>query len=244
MCWPAGRPARIDHARLGDQDVRRLRVPPGGDVGLGRRDLLEACRPGAACQARRARLVRPRHRAGQGEVDLAHPGAVAEPAQRAPVPGRQPVAGHATAAPAARRRAARPGRAAARPSERTQRAGLDAARPRRSRAAAIAPVIRALPPSATGQPTPWASAISIRPTAPVGGGASGIMPCAATPASSARPSSVRNRRATPAADRSAVQRRTRPARGTPARGGRRIGDSTRSARSGRSRGPAGRSRPR
>ncbi len=60
----------------------------------------------------------------------------------------------------------------------------------------MAPVIRALPPSATGQPTAWASAVSIRPTAPVGTARSGIMACAAAPANRARASGVRNRRAT------------------------------------------------
>jgi hypothetical protein len=91
----------------------------------------------------------------------------------------------------------------------------------------MASVMRALPPSATGQPTPCASAISIIPTAPVGGAVNGIIPCAATPANSARASGVQNRRATPAADLSPLS----PNTAIPADrrdGGRRIGDKSRS----------------
>ena len=54
----------------------------------------------------------------------------------------------------------------------------------------MAPVIRALPPSATGQPAAWARAVSISPTAPVGTARSGIMACAAAPANRARASGV------------------------------------------------------
>ena len=105
----------------------------------------------------------------------------------------------------------------------------------------MAPVIRALPPSATGQPVVWARAVSISPTAPVGTARSGIMACAAAPANRARASGVANRRATPAADRSPLI----PNTASPAdrrAGGRRIGDSSSSARSAPSRatGPSSR----
>ena len=63
-------------------------------------------------------------------------------------------------------------------------------------AAAIASVIRALPPATTGQPTACASPISISPTPAVGTAVSGIMACAAAPAMIARASSVCQRLAT------------------------------------------------
>jgi hypothetical protein len=91
---PARRGAgRIGDARLDDEHVGTLRVLARRDLGLGRRDLLEG--PAQVQRAGPAAvLVRPGHRAGQREVDLADPGAVAEPAQRRAVPGRQPGAGH------------------------------------------------------------------------------------------------------------------------------------------------------
>ena len=52
----------------------------------------------------------------------------------------------------------------------------------------------ALPPSTTGQPTPWPSAVSRRPKADVNGAVSGSMACAAAPARRARPASVVKRR--------------------------------------------------
>ena len=105
----------------------------------------------------------------------------------------------------------------------------------------MASVIRALPPTATGQPTAWARPVSMRPTAPVGGAVSGIMPCAAAPANRARASGVRKRRATPAAERNPFI----PNTASPAfrcAGGRRIGDSSRSVRAAQSRasGPSSR----
>ena len=90
---PAGRGAgRIGDARLDHEHVRVLRVLARGHFGLGRGDLLEgSAQVQGAGPA--AVLVGPRHRAGQGEVHLADPGAVAEPAQRGAVPAGQLVAG-------------------------------------------------------------------------------------------------------------------------------------------------------
>ncbi len=48
----------------------------------------------------------------------------------------------------------------------------------------------ALPPSTTGQPTPWPSAASSSPNDAVSGALSGCIEWAAAPASSARPASV------------------------------------------------------
>jgi hypothetical protein len=91
---PARRGAgRVGGPRLDHEHVGALRVLAGRDFGLGRGDLLEGPaqvqRPGAA-----AVLVRPGHRAGQREVHLADPGAVAVPAQRGAVAGREAVARH------------------------------------------------------------------------------------------------------------------------------------------------------
>ena len=63
-----------------------------------------------------------------------------------------------------------------------------------STASAIASVIRALPPATTGQPTPCASTISMRPMPPVGTAVSGIMEWAAAPPMIARASGVCQRR--------------------------------------------------
>ena len=54
--------------------------------------------------------------------------------------------------------------------------------PRRRTSAASPWVMAALPPSTTGQPTPWPSAVSRRPKADVNGAVSGSMECAAAPA--------------------------------------------------------------
>ena len=70
-----------------------------------------------------------------------------------------------------------------------------------STASAIASVIRALPPSITGQPTPCASTISMRPMPPVGTAVSGSMEWAAAPAMIARASGVRQRRTSAEAGR-------------------------------------------
>ena len=70
-------------------------------------------------------------------------------------------------------------------------------------AAAIASVIRALPPATTGQPTACASPISISPMPAVGTAVSGIMACAAVPARIARASSVSHRLARTEAGRMA-----------------------------------------
>jgi hypothetical protein len=87
-----GGAGRVGDPGLDDQDVRALGVLARGDFGLGLCDLLEG-----PAQVQRAGLtavlVRPRHRAGQREVHLADPGAVAEPLQGLAVPGRQAVAG-------------------------------------------------------------------------------------------------------------------------------------------------------
>ena len=56
-------------------------------------------------------------------------------------------------------------------------------------------VMAALPPSTTGQPAPWPSAVRSSPKADVNGAVSGSMECAAAPASSARAASVLKRRA-------------------------------------------------
>ena len=85
-------PGRIGHAGLDDQHVRVLRVPARGHLGLGGGHLL--IRPAQVQGAGPAAvLVGPGHRPGQGEVDLADAGVVAEPAQRGPVPAGQPVTG-------------------------------------------------------------------------------------------------------------------------------------------------------
>ena len=55
-------------------------------------------------------------------------------------------------------------------------------------------MIRALPPSTTGQPTACAVIRNSRPKALVSGAVSGSMACAPAPASSARASGPRNRR--------------------------------------------------
>ena len=227
-CPPSTRPARGSRptACAGPPGARLGSATPGwvtrtyGASGcrpaatsrLGRRDLLERAtevqRAGPA-----ARLVRPRHRAGQGEVDLAHPGAVAEPAQRVPRTGR--AAGHRPwpAAPAARRRAARPGPGAGR------RASAPSGRSRWPRPPPA-------PPSAMRVGDPGAAALDHRPAGPVGQARCSMMPTApvgglaqrqhrrARPRRRTAPgaSSVRNRRASPAADRSAVAPRTRRAR--------------------------------
>ena len=68
-------------------------------------------------------------------------------------------------------------------------------------ASALASVIRALPPSITGQPTPCASIISMRPMPPVGIAVSGIMEWAAAPPMIARASGPRQRRTSAAAGR-------------------------------------------
>ena len=80
-------------------------------------------------------------------------------------------------------------------SERTQRP-VSTRPPLATRAAAIASVIRALPPATTGQPTPCASATSISPTPAVGAAVSGIIAWAAAPAMIARASWPRQRLAT------------------------------------------------
>ena len=76
-----GRPAGIGHPGLGHQAVRPLRVPARRDLGLARRHLGQR-----AAQVHGHRLPAgrrgPRHRPGQGPVDLAHPRPVPEPAQR------------------------------------------------------------------------------------------------------------------------------------------------------------------
>jgi len=87
-------------------------------------------------------------------------------------------------------------------SERTQRP-VSTRPPLATTAAAIASVIRALPPATTGQPTACASAVSISPMPAVGTAVSGIMPCAAAPAMMARASAVCQRLATTEAGRTA-----------------------------------------
>ena len=75
--------------------------------------------------------------------------------------------------------------------------------PLATRAAAIASVIRALPPATTGQPAACARPISISPMPAVGTAVSGIMACAAAPAMIARASWVSHRLATTEAGRMA-----------------------------------------
>ena len=87
-------------------------------------------------------------------------------------------------------------------SERTQRP-VSMLPPFATRAAAIASVIRALPPATSGQPTACASPISISPMPAVGTAVSGIMACAAAPAMIARASSACQRLATAEAGRMA-----------------------------------------
>ena len=53
-------------------------------------------------------------------------------------------------------------------------------------------MMAALPPSTTGQPKRWASAVKSRGKTPDSGAVRGSMECAALPATSARPSSVLN----------------------------------------------------
>ena len=71
--------------------------------------------------------------------------------------------------------------------ERTQRP-VSMLPPAVTTASAMASVIRALPPAITGQPTPCASTISMRPMPPVGTAVSGSMEWAAAPAMIARAS--------------------------------------------------------
>jgi hypothetical protein len=85
-------------------------------------------------------------------------------------------------------------------SERTQRP-VSMAPPAATTASAIAPVILALPPTTTGQPTAWASETSMIPMPAVGAASSGIIAWAAAPAMTARASGVRQRRTTVAAGR-------------------------------------------
>jgi hypothetical protein len=82
----AGRGAgRIGDAGLDDEDVGAVRVRARRHFGLGRGDLLErAAQVQGAGPA--ARLAGPWHRTGQGKVHLADARAVAESAQRGPVP--------------------------------------------------------------------------------------------------------------------------------------------------------------
>ena len=75
--------------------------------------------------------------------------------------------------------------------------------PLATRTAAIASVIRALPPATTGQPAACARPISISPMPAVGTAVSGIMACAAAPAMIARASWVSHRLATTEAGRMA-----------------------------------------
>ena len=103
---------------------------------------------------------------------------------------------------------------------------------------AIAPVIAADPPTATGQPTPCPSICSISANAAVPRFSSGCIACAALPATSARAGSVANRaRASPAAERIASSPNLPVAIGW--RGGRRGGPSRSSisARQSRAAGP-------
>jgi hypothetical protein len=95
----AGRGAgRIGDGWLHDQHVRVLRVIARNDFGLGGGDLLEG-RAQVQGAGPAAVLVGPRHRAGQGVVDLADAGVVTVPAQRGPVPAGQLVAGQFGQAP-------------------------------------------------------------------------------------------------------------------------------------------------
>ena len=82
----------------------------------------------------------------------------------------------------------------------------------------------ALPPSTTGHPTPWPSAVRRRPKADVNGAVSGSMECAAAPATSARAASVLNRRAVRWID--GVPTIANRARANGSRGMLRIGPST------------------
>ena len=112
MCRPAGRPAGIEARRLGDQDVGPVRMPSRGDevFRLGR------LRPGAA-HVDRAGVGqsgrRPRHRAGEDEVDLAGRVAEAERLEGAAVAGRGACRPPVSAARVAPRPAAWRGPAAA-----------------------------------------------------------------------------------------------------------------------------------
>jgi hypothetical protein len=83
-------------------------------------------------------------------------------------------------------------------SERTRRP-VSMPPPAATTASAIASVIRALPPWISGQPTPCASAISIRPMPPVGTAVSGSIEWAAAPPMIARASGWCQRRASTAA---------------------------------------------
>ena len=91
-------------------------------------------------------------------------------------------------------------------------------------ASAMASVIRALPPAISGQPTPCASTISIRPMPPVGTAVSGSMEWAAAPPMIARASGVRQRRTSTEAGR--MPRLPYPAITSGCAGGRRSGRSS------------------
>ena len=88
-----GRPGRVDHARLDDEHVGRVRVLPGGDLRLGRGDLLER-----AAEVQRSRPAgTPRSPTAPGRTGRSRP--CRRPRRTGTwrsaraVPRRQPVAG-------------------------------------------------------------------------------------------------------------------------------------------------------
>ena len=101
---------------------------------------------------------------------------------------------------------------------------------------ASAALIACEPPSATGHPCAWPAAVSARPTDADSGLFNGCTRCAATPANSARASSVRQRRATAVAGSSARSPNPASRNGCRGRCGDRPQDLARRARRTRRRG--------
>ena len=95
--WSA---ARVEAARLDDEDERSLRVPATVDLGLGRPDLVQRSADVDGARAS-GTLGLPRDRLAQGPVDLDDAGSVAEALEAPPI---------AVGQPARRDRGERPGR--------------------------------------------------------------------------------------------------------------------------------------
>ena len=90
---PARRgPRGVEQAGLGDEHERSLAVPALPRRRLGGGDLVERAADVHRCRPRRRRIT-PRHRRGQGVVDLEGGGPVAEPPQPASIASGEAVAG-------------------------------------------------------------------------------------------------------------------------------------------------------
>ena len=133
-----------------------------------------------------ARLVRPRHAALDGEVELerARPvlGSGGTRVRRARAAGRR----RCRRRPAGARSSTTASAGGSSASDVTRTPGLDRAAVLGAGTAASASVIEREPPRATGQPPAWQATISAIPTAELSGRVSGLNACAATPPNSAR----------------------------------------------------------